>query len=68
MLLIVLIWRVRKVERVQNSQRATQAVIIRALIKHKTLTADDLGDQIELVRKNGDSKTADDLSSLLSGT
>ena len=50
---MILLWRVRRIEKRQARARETTAVVIRALFKHGVLNADDLGDNIQLIRREG---------------
>ncbi|MBI2126051.1 MAG: hypothetical protein HYY67_01750 [Thaumarchaeota archaeon] len=65
-LLVILLWRVHRIEKRQARARETTAVIIRALFKHGVLNADDLGDNIQLIRDGGKGET-DVLDAFLNG-
>ena len=65
-LLVILLWRVRRIEKRQARARETTAVIIRALFKHGVLNAHDLGDNIQLSRSGGKNE-AEALDAFLNG-
>ena len=65
-LLVILLWRIRRIEKRQARARGTTAVIIRALFKHGVLNADDLGNNIQLSRSGGKNE-AEALDAFLNG-
>jgi hypothetical protein len=67
-LALILIWRVRKIERAQKLNRQTNGIIIKALLKKGILKVDDLADDLALARKNGQTDVALTLDHLVNAS